>query len=416
VRAEIKPANGAADITVRDNTQGGALYALDSGTFAPDSATVTRDLHAASGWGGTSYTGTRAAGPFAILDAAYLGQKKIAEADSTRVLPPLKMFWSVNNRPAEGDLGAGDIGTSFYWVNGAGEHVLYILGQQDVDTDEYDSHVVAHEFGHFVTAAVSRDDSIGGSHGLGNRLDPRVAFSEGFANGWAGMVTDNAVYSDTMGTRQAAGFAINLGTAPVGMDRGWYSEATVQYLAWTTYAQAGSFSPIYTALTAMASAPAPNTIYTFAAALPAATPINLGAVNITGTGPYGTGETNNGGNALNLPVYKDHPAGTVQTYCLRTDAGTDGNKLGNTLFLKFSLTAGSHTVSVSRNAAQSTAPDAGMDPDFMLVTPAGARYVALNEGSSDSLVRTFAAGTHTLALHDYFFAGSAQRCYDITVN
>lgn len=416
VRAEIKPASGEADITVRDNTQGGALYVLDSGTFSPDAASITRDLRAGSGWGGTSYTGTRAAGPFAILDVAYAGQQKIAAVAPSRVLPALKMFWSVNNRPAAGDPATGAIQTSMFTTDDTtGEPVLYILGQQNVDTDEYDSHVVAHEFGHFVTSAVSRDDSIGGSHALGERLDPRVAFSEGFANGWAGMVTDNAIYTDTMGTRQEAGFAVNLGEAPVGLDRGWYSETTMQYLAWTTYAQAG-FAPIYTALAGMATAPAPNTIYTFAAALPAGTSVNLGAVNITGTGPYGIGETNDGGNALNLPVYKDHPVGSVQTYCLRTDAGSEGNKLGNTLFLKFNLSAGSHTVSVSRNAMSTTS---AMDPDFMLVTPAGARHVALAEGSSDSLTRTLAGGTHTLALHDYEWLvapSTAQRCYDITVN
>ena len=32
---------------------------------------ATRDLHAASGWGGSSYTSARDAAPFAILDTVY---------------------------------------------------------------------------------------------------------------------------------------------------------------------------------------------------------------------------------------------------------------------------------------------------------------------------------------------------------
>lgn len=196
VRAEARRAGSNADydFTVRDNTNDEALYVLDSASFTP-TASMTRDVLAGSGWGGTSYTTTRAAGPFAMLDVLYQAQRKIATAAPNQSLPPLKAFWSVNNRPVEGTETQGEIGTTFYTRNTAGEHALYILGQQDVDTDEYDSHVVAHEFGHFLQAAVSRDDSVGGGHGEGDKLDARVAFSEGFANAWSGAALANPRYT-----------------------------------------------------------------------------------------------------------------------------------------------------------------------------------------------------------------------------
>lgn len=411
VRAELKPADGLYDVTVRDNTQGDALYTLDSGVFSPPEAVVTRDVRAASGWGGASYTEARAAAPFAILDVAYTGRQRIATVAPARVLPALKMFWSPSNRPAEGDIALGEITTSFYSQTTAGEHVLFILGAENTDTDEYDSHVVAHEFGHFVSAAISRDDSIGGSHGLGNKLDMRVAFSEGFANGWSGMVLGGARYADSGGAGQANGFVIDVSQAPVGNDRGWYSETTVQYLMWNLHAQAG-FAPVYTALDAIRTAPAFNSIYTFANALPSGTPFNLPAVQIAGTGLYGVGESNDGGNPLNLPVYKDLPMGTLQTHCLRADAGTDGNKLGNTLFLKFTLGSGAHAITVNRNAATTV----GTDPDFDVVGPSGVKqsFDSANPNSESAVIN--GAGVHTLALLDYNFAGTAQRCFDITVN
>ena len=49
------------------------------------------------------------------------------------------------------------------------------------DPDEWDDSVILHEVGHFVAARLSRDDSPGGRHD-GGRVDPRLAWSEGFAS------------------------------------------------------------------------------------------------------------------------------------------------------------------------------------------------------------------------------------------
>src|SRR5690606_27529101 len=115
--------------------------------------------------------------------------------------PPLELRWSPKNKTAYGDASLGEIGTTYY-----GGDAIYILGDENNDTDEYDRHVILHEWGHYVEMAFSRSDSIGGDHGYSDKLDMRVALSEGFANAFSAMMLDDPSYRDTSGAQQAAGF------------------------------------------------------------------------------------------------------------------------------------------------------------------------------------------------------------------
>jgi hypothetical protein len=45
----------------------------------------------------------------------------------------------------------------------------------------------------------SRDDSIGGPHNIGDPLDPRVAWSEGWANFFSSAVRGTSIYLDSKG-------------------------------------------------------------------------------------------------------------------------------------------------------------------------------------------------------------------------
>ena len=56
-------------------------------------------------------------------------------------------------------------------------------------TDEYDDHVVVHEWAHYFEANFSRSDSIGGDHASDNVLDIRLAFGEGFGNAYSAMAS-----------------------------------------------------------------------------------------------------------------------------------------------------------------------------------------------------------------------------------
>jgi hypothetical protein len=332
---------------------------LDSAVFDSGTAGMTRDVTANTGWDGASYVGTRAAAPFAVLDIAYAGMLLVLAEDPQAVFEPLDVFWSVNNRAASGSVDDGDIGTSSYRPLA---NQLFLLGDANGDADEFDDHVVAHEWGHYFEDAFSRSDSIGGRHSLGDELDMRVAFGEGWATAFSGMALDNPIYCDTMLT---SGFSINIESGAGGTP-GWFNEVSilkVVYDLWDTAvdgADTGSlgFGPIYDVMTgAQATTPAFTSIFSFATALKAENPddepfINdlLAAEDIRGDGmnAFGDGEENDASLVLSedvLPVYETiMPDGTPINICSNSQfdrsGGTlfgDGNKLAEHRFLRMTI-------------------------------------------------------------------------------
>jgi len=168
------------------------LYVMDGAAFNILSSDISNEnLHAVSGWSiaDSAYTSTRVAAPFAILDSIYVAMKSVLDVHSIVVLPALRINWSVNNTTSSGSLAAGQIGTSHY--NGSD---IYILGAENNDTDEYDEHVIIHEWGHYFEDKLSRSDSVGGSHTGSDILDIRVAFSEGFGNAFSGIASGDSFY------------------------------------------------------------------------------------------------------------------------------------------------------------------------------------------------------------------------------
>ncbi len=260
---------GAAwDVRVVDNTSRQALYAVDSaGAF--DGATASADLRARVVFGGSAYT-DRSGAPFAMLDTVLRAFELVCDGKPDANLPPLLVNWSVRNTNTSGSLSSGAIGTSFY-SGGATTKQLYILGKEDVDTDEFDDHVIAHECGHYVEDALYRSDALGGSHTSEDSLDARVAFGEGWGNALSGMVTNDPIYVDTTGAAQGDGFDFGVDTAPEGDDRGIYSEASVQYLLWHAYeardraAQSGRFDRLHAVLAQHRSTAAFTSVHAFAA-------------------------------------------------------------------------------------------------------------------------------------------------------
>ena len=218
-------------VAVLDNTAGKAVYGASSAVIDA-STTSTANLKAASGWTGTAYSG-RSAAPFAVLDAAWEAVQAFQAARPSVVFPELHINWSASNAPVGRQAGetqdqayaAGHIGTS-HW-NGT---ELFILGQANVDTDEFDDHVIVHEWGHYFESKLGRSDSPGGQHGQGNVKDPRLAFGEGWGNALSGMIwAPNTVYSDSSGTNQASGFGFDLeDNVTSDPNPGWFSEGSVQ--------------------------------------------------------------------------------------------------------------------------------------------------------------------------------------------
>lgn len=168
------------DFRVVDNTNAKALYVMESSVFNSGTSNISnKNLNASSGWVGTSYTSARVAAPFAIMDFICQALQVILSVDPDVNLPRLLINWSPDNIPSSGSKSAGLIGTTHYSFS---EKEIYILGTEDNDTDEYDGHVIVHEFGHYLVHRLGRTDTLGGQHSLTDKLDARVAFDEGFDN------------------------------------------------------------------------------------------------------------------------------------------------------------------------------------------------------------------------------------------
>jgi hypothetical protein len=355
VKAELlRSTSPSWNFKVTDNTNNNALYALLGSLTSTGFVNSQRNLHAGSGWGGSSYSSERAAAPFAILDDIYIGVNGLNAAGNTRDFPPLELRWSVKNNEADDILTLGEIGTSFYDGDGA----IYILGDANNDTDEFDRHVILHEWGHYIEEHFSRSDSMGGAHSDREKLDVRVAMSEGFANAFSAIMLADPFYRDSMGSAQNDGFFFNVSNK-IRPENGFFNEGSIGSTFYNYYTSSNNkspndFTPIFSVLTSESyyNHAALTSIYLFYGQLKAilndqATEFNnlMLEQNIYGTDEYALNETNAGGIAVSLPVYKTiSPDGGTINVCSSSEFGTF-NKLANSQFLKLTLSqAGSYTI------------------------------------------------------------------------
>jgi hypothetical protein len=115
------------------------------------------------------------AGAFNILDS-YVGGAQFIQSLTGSFPPALAVYWETGNPN----------GTYFcssspdpYCPYGEAIYILNASG----DTDEYDDDVLWHEYGHFIAAKYSKDDSPGGIHYLSsNDMDLRLSWSEGWGD------------------------------------------------------------------------------------------------------------------------------------------------------------------------------------------------------------------------------------------
>lgn len=422
-------AQGNWNYSVQDNTSGNAVYVLDSARATPNGAAVTLNLRAGSGWTGAAYGEARSAAPFAILDVAFEATQKILGVSPGERFPALRFNWSPNNRPVDGDETRGEIGTTFFRLRNA-QHDIFVLGAANTDTDEYDRMVLAHEFGHYLQAAFSRDDSIGGSHSGLDKLDMRVAFSEGFGNAWSGMLYNTPLYNDSLGSQQASGGRSDFSVTPT--NRGWFSSATVQHLLYTWHSDTAiGFEAIWQVLrgfrTSLTQQGVLTTLHSFAHQLKLQRPGRSTVIDsalagqlVTVADALGSTETNNGGIAQALPIYTTLVLGTPQNVCVTDAAGAFGdefNKLGSHAFLRINLP------SLSARTITVVGSNSASDPDFTLIRSDG-QEIVYDDGvtSTETVSAALSAGWHVLAVYDYALtagsSGASQsgvRCFNVTV-
>lgn len=432
VKAQMKRTGTPSwDFTIVDNTQSQALYVMDSAPFEVNT-NQTLNLNADSGWGSTSYTGTRVAGPFAILDSVYQAYNKVLATDSVAVFQPLRLNWSINNVSSSNFTPQnGQILTSLF--DGT---EIYILGKENNDTDEYDDHVIIHEWGHYFEEFFSRSDSIGGPHGGGDILDPRVAFGEGWGNAFSGMVTDDPFYRDSGGFAQSLGFDIDVDDNTCA-NPGWFSECSVQAILYDLYdaSDEGStdtvslgLSPIYSVLTnEQKNTPAVTSIFSFihelqvndpggtaAAISTLVTDQGIDAINDI----YGDSQTSASdpliGSTIQRPIHAallSYP-GTVNSVCSTGEHGAY-NGLGVHRFVRFTAPNGTITITATDSGAT------GSDPDLELFKNGVSILLAeTSTPDTESMTVTTTAAEYILQVYDYnyYSLSSGETCFDITIN
>ena len=175
------------------------------------STNVTLDGSKSVGTLTASATGTLEGGAFNILDKIldsniYL-RTQTANCGTTfncttfTVAPLVTVYWTAGLDPSTYSSQLTSP-LSFFIPS---RNQLYILGgvNGDVnnsDTDHFDDTIIIHEYGHFIENNFSIADSPGGNHQGDNILDPRLAWSEAFANFFQAEVTGVKFYRDTFGT------------------------------------------------------------------------------------------------------------------------------------------------------------------------------------------------------------------------
>ncbi len=154
----------------------------------------------------------------------------------------------MNNRPGEGEF-TKDMFVSTQFDSDPAHRGLYIMGAENVNTDEYDTGVILHEFGHYVEDVLSCSDSNGDAHAIGDALDMRVAFSEAWGNAFSSMMRNELLVTDTYGPLQGdTRVVINM----AGMrspNHFWFDEDALGNLLYALYGSPDiGFAPLYRAM------------------------------------------------------------------------------------------------------------------------------------------------------------------------
>jgi hypothetical protein len=213
----------SGDLRVADNTNNNALYS------------ITADVDARQAVGRVTIAdNSRLSGAFNILEILQRSNDTVRLADVTVIPPPIAVFWSTRNTSRGGNPAEGLVGTTYFNFT---NNTAFVLGDRAVDSDEFDDSVIAHEYAHFLAARFSRDDSPGAAHGVGDMLDPRVAWSEGWANFFSSAVRNDQFFRDSMGANGVRILKYDLedNVPPEDVRPGYWSEASVHTLLWDLF-------------------------------------------------------------------------------------------------------------------------------------------------------------------------------------
>ncbi len=149
------------------------------------------------------------AGAFNLLEQTRIGFEAISVMFELGMFEPpdrsLTVFWELGDPegtfftvslPGEDLNGDGQGSDPFLQFRG-GANLCWPSGDCCHNTDHFDDGLVLHEFGHYVAHLYSRDDSPGGPHAVAELLDPRLAWSEGWADFFSALARNDPLAFDT---------------------------------------------------------------------------------------------------------------------------------------------------------------------------------------------------------------------------
>jgi hypothetical protein len=233
-----------------------------------------------------SYTNTLEGGAFNILDQVFKSNEFLRNNSNSAswcsgvctqftVAPKVAIYWKPGFNP-KSYTGSSSVGLSFYLNADSSAYSMlkgiYILGglfndYNCQDTDHFDNSVIIHEYAHYLEDTYSKLDSPGGAHNGNAIIDPRLAWSEGWANFFQSAVLGSRYYRDSIGNSACSSgtaLAVNVDLETQGMDfpaatplgEGVFRELSVSRTLWETIDNGtagdgvnGGFSTLWKAFT-----------------------------------------------------------------------------------------------------------------------------------------------------------------------
>jgi hypothetical protein len=270
---------------------------------------------------------------------------------------------------------------------------------------------------------------------LDERLDLRVAFSEGWGDAYGAMAQNDPQYRDSFsGLSQDFGFNVESDSTSAP---GWFSELSVSKILWDVFdttAEPGDtvglgFTPIFNVMTgAQRTTDAQTSIFPFASALRSANSTSAAAINTlltsegisTGSDDFGSNESHTGGDASVIPVYATITLNAAPVIvCSTSLSGTDdGNKLGNRRFLRFDNNT-SRLVAITATGAATAGTTAATDPDIFVLQRGNVVASGVGTGVQEAIPQfQLPSGTTIIEVYDFGVIGTTPgqpRCMTVSI-
>jgi hypothetical protein len=214
----VLAALGSGEAEVRDNLDGDAVWSVDTRAMAGETVELV------------ATDGSRVAGAFNILDVVRRADAFVRSLEPEVAFPVLTVYWSPGN--TRDPMVSGDRRVRGTYFDPRRDTAV-VLGDRQFDSDEFDDDVLLHEYGHYLSRRLSGDTPPGGPHRPGDVLDPRVAWSEGWANYFSALVDGDSIYRDSSGEagRSLLEYDLESNLPATGVP-GYWSERTVHALLW----------------------------------------------------------------------------------------------------------------------------------------------------------------------------------------